>query len=60
MAKNEDQQAAAMLRDIENRIVWLGTFFVILRDRTSEGAAKIADEALAEYQQRFPAIQPPD
>lgn len=28
MAKSEDQQAAEMLREVENRIVWLAAFLV--------------------------------
>ena len=59
MAKSEDQQAAEIVRQFENRIVWLATFLTTLRGRTAEGAAKVADEALDEYQGRFPAITPP-
>lgn len=61
MANNEDKQAAEMLRSFENRIVWLAAFLV---NRGTSHAmnttcGKAADEALAEYQQRFPPIQPP-
>lgn len=59
MAKSEDQQAAEMVREFENRIVWLAAFLVGKRGNLSSSAAKAADEALAEYQQRFPAIKPP-
>lgn len=59
MAKSEDQQAAEMLREVENRLVWLAAFLVGKRGNLSSSAAKAADEALAEYQQRFPAIKPP-
>lgn len=61
MAKSEDQQAAEMLREIENRIVWLAAFLVNRgkANGLTSGCAKAADEALDEYQTRFKAIQPP-
>jgi hypothetical protein len=61
MAKSEDQQAAEMLREVENRIVWIAAFLVN-RGTTkalNSACAKAADEALDEYQTRFPAIKPP-
>ena len=61
MAKSEDQQAAEIVREFENRIVWLAAFLVN-RGTTkalNSACAKAADEALDEYQQRFKAIQPP-
>lgn len=62
MSKSENKQAAAMLRDIESRVVWLASFLVNRGSSSglNSNCAKAADEALAEYQQRFPAIQPPD
>lgn len=61
MAKSEDQQAAEMLRDVENRLVWLAAFLVNrgTSHALNTACGKAADEALAEYQQRFPAIKPP-
>lgn len=61
MAKSEDQQAAEIVREFENRIVWLAAFLVN-RGTTkalNSSCAKAADEALDEYQQRFKAITPP-
>lgn len=54
---DDDKKAAAMFREVENRLVWLAAFLV----RTASGGltketAKLADEALDEYQTRFPAI----
>lgn len=59
MAKSEDQQAAEIVREFENRIVWLAAFLVCKRGNLSSSAAKVADEALDEYQQRFKPITPP-
>lgn len=61
MAKSEDQIAAEMLRQAENRLVWLAAFLVIKGSTQALGSAcaKAADEALDEYQRRFPAITPP-
>lgn len=61
MADKQDQEAAAVLREFENRIVWLAAF-LINRGTTkalNSACAKAADEALDEYQTRFSAIQPP-
>lgn len=61
MANSEDKQAAEMLRQVENRIVWLAAFLVnrSMTHGLNSSCAKAADEALDEYQTRFPAIQPP-
>ncbi|MBP53129.1 MAG: hypothetical protein CMG88_03615 [Marinobacter sp.] len=61
MSKSEDQQAAEIVRQFENRIVWLAAFLVnrASSNALNERCAKAADEALDEYQQRFPAITPP-
>lgn len=62
MAKSEGQQPAEIIREVENRLVWLAAFLV--NRGTSRGmnslCGKAADEALAEYQQRFSPLQPPD
>ena len=58
---DDDKKAAAMFREIENRLVWL-VMFAVTRATTSgltERCAKAADEGLDEYQRRFAAI-PPD
>ena len=61
LSKSEDQQAAEIVRQFENRIVWLAAFLVnrASSNALNERCAKAADEALDEYQQRFPAITPP-
>lgn len=60
MARSEEQDAARVLREIEERVVWIGAFLVIrgTSNGLTERCAKSADEALAEYKQRFPAIKP--
>lgn len=56
---SDDAMAARMLREFENRIVWVASFVTrMARGRTAEDAAKDADGALDEYQTRFPAIPP--
>lgn len=62
MSKTEDQQVADMVRTFENRIVWLAAFLVSRATSLalSDKCGKAADEALDEYQQRFPPIQPPE
>jgi hypothetical protein len=61
LPNSEDKMAAAILRDVENRVVWLAAFLVIKGTTHALGSAcgKAADEALDEYQRRFPAITPP-
>jgi hypothetical protein len=61
LPNSEDKMAAAILRDVENRVVWLAAFLVIKGSTQALGSAcaKAADEALDEYQRRFPAITPP-
>lgn len=61
MASKEDQEAAKMLREIENRIVWLAAFLVNrgTSHALNSACAKAADEALDAYQTKFPPIQPP-
>lgn len=58
---DEDKKAAAMFREIENRLVWLTLFVTARATGTSLAsfAAKAADDGLDEYQSRFAAI-PPD
>lgn len=48
MASKEDQEAAKMLREIENRIVWLAAFLVNrgTSHALNSACAKAADEAL--------------
>jgi hypothetical protein len=60
MAKSEQEKALEVLRDVESRIVWLTAFLVCkgTGKTLSSGAAKVADEGLAEYQTRFPPINP--
>jgi hypothetical protein len=56
----EDRKAAAVLREVENRIVWLSVFLVARGrfDGGTETAVKHADDALDAYQQRFSPIKP--
>lgn len=58
MAKSEQEQAQEVLRQIENRLVWLGTFLVMVRGYSIESSTSTADKALDEYQTRFPPINP--
>lgn len=62
MATTEDKKAAAAVREVENRLVWLVMFGItraVFKAAGTEAAADSADKALKEYQNRFPAI-PPD
>lgn len=61
MANKEDQEAAKVLREVENRIVWLAAFLVNrgTRRALNSACAEAADEALDAYQSKFPPIQPP-
>lgn len=56
--KDDDKKGLALIRSVENRIVWLAGFLVNKRGNLSSAAAKAADEGLDEYQRRFPAIAP--
>lgn len=62
MAKSEEQQALELIRDVENRLVWLASFLVIrglgARLDSAADCASQADKALDEYQQRFDPIKP--
>lgn len=61
MANKEDQEAAKVLREVENRLVWMATFLVIRAcygSSGNNGAAEAADLALDTYQTKFPPIQP--
>ena len=55
---DDDKKAAAMFREVENRLVWLAAFLVrtVGGVRPTKDNARFADEALDEYQTRFPAI----
>jgi len=58
--KTEDQIAVEVIREVERRVVWMGSFLV-LRAMSHGGAeiiAKASDEALAAYERRFPPIGP--
>lgn len=57
--KTQDEAGAEIFRQIERRIVWTAAFLVKSPGKLSDAAARHADEALAEYQQRFPPILPP-
>ena len=59
MAK--DTEATEAVRTFENRLVWFVSFVVALGTRGSmaTSAAKIADQALDEYQTRHPAFEIP-
>lgn len=59
--KTQDEAGAEIFRQIERRIVWVAAFLVNrgTSKALNSGCAKAADEALAEYEQRFPAILPP-
>lgn len=56
---DDNKRASAIVREIERRVVWLGTFLVTKRGNLASAAAKHADEGLTEYERRFTAI-PPD
>lgn len=61
MARNSeenDKRGLALIRNFENRIVWLACFLVNKPKSLSSAAAKAADEGLDEYQRRFPQIAP--
>lgn len=61
MATSEaDKKGMALIREVENRVVWLAGFLVNKRGNLSSSAAKAADEGLDEYQRRFPALTPND
>lgn len=45
-------------REIERRLVWLAAFAVSYNGSLASRASIHADEALAEYERRFPAIPP--
>ena len=58
--EQESQAAAAMLKEGEDRVVWL-LCFLVLRAGNAGGAesiARCADESLAAYRKRFDAIPP--
>lgn len=55
MAK--DAQASAIVRDIENRIVWLAAF--LRHPKHPDEAARLADSALDSYQSRFEPLDVP-
>jgi hypothetical protein len=55
MAKSEDQQAAQIVREFENRIVWLAAFLV--NRGTTHALNSACAKAADEYQTRFPAEQ---
>lgn len=61
MADKGDKQAAAMFREVENRLVWIIAMSVIRATSSglTERCAKSADDVLNEYQRRFSPI-PPD
>lgn len=59
MAKSDDdKKGLAIVRQVETRLFWVAAFLVRARGNRSSSAAKAADEALNEYQSRFPAIAP--
>lgn len=58
MATDADKKGAALLREVENRVVWLAGFLVNKRGNLASSAAKAADEGLDEYQRRFKPITP--
>lgn len=59
MAKaDDDKKGLAIIRQVETRLFWAAAFLVRARGSLSSSAAKAADEALDEYQSRFPAIAP--
>lgn len=60
MPKSEEQQAVEIIRQFENRLVWLTAMLAIraTSNGLTERCAKGADEVLDEYQTRFPPIQP--
>lgn len=63
MAKGDDDaKGLAIVRQFENRIVWLAAFLVnrAKGSTLNSGCAKAADEALDEYQTRFAAISVTD
>ena len=53
-----DKRGLALIRNFENRIVWLALFLVNKPKSLSSAAAKAADEGLDEYQRRFSPIAP--
>lgn len=55
---DEDAIATALVRNIERRIFWSLAFALCKPGYTPSAAAKAADEALNEYERRFPAIRP--
>lgn len=59
MAKSEAEMAKALVRTVENRLVWLSSFLLARCGGYNEkGSAESADRALDEYQSRFPPIDP--
>lgn len=61
MATSEaDKKGLALIRNVENRLVWLAGFLVNKRGNLSSAAAKAADEGLDEYQRRFSALTAAD
>lgn len=59
--KDDDKKGLAMVRSVETRIVWFGTFLVCMaKGSLASSAAKIADEGVDEYQRRHDAFKPDD
>lgn len=58
--KDDDKKGLALIREVENRIVWLAIFLVGKRGNLASSTAKAADEGLDEYQRRFSPISPDD
>ena len=57
---DNDKRGLDLIRNMENRIVWLAGFLVNKRGNLASSAAKAADEGLDEYQRRFSPIAPSD